>query len=68
MALHTISPLINIRFPHYKYTNPSRITCFYLYLFFVFQLRAVRLPIAGSSSRICKPDSPQLENEVFPIA
>lgn len=29
----------------------------------VLQLRAPRLPIAGSSSRICKPDSPQLKNE-----
>jgi len=47
MVLHTISPLINIRFPHYKYTNLSRITCFCLYLFFVFQLRAVRFAYAG---------------------
>ena len=57
---------INASFPLSFLCFIACIMSFYHFLFLVFRLRALRLPVAGSAVASWKPGSPQLRNEVFP--
>ena len=60
-----ISFVVNVHLLRHKYGNASEVMFFPYVVFFVFQLRARRFPVAGSPSRSWQPDSPQLENGIM---